>query len=420
MVCFVNRSHTSPENKESIKSDIYKFLFIANNGSLLVSIIYLAEVYRASGFAPFTIGLLILIIGSLCYLKNLSDGCLAQFFHPDKIKYLCNIPCTIIKLVKVSYECCRCEYYDIVTITEYSDGTVVKETCCISIICLIWNIFCLMIKIVSTFFTVISYYIFLGFFWVFWKIFQFIYLKHLAEEKNEKNKVNGNVDNQPVDSHQINEEDKVINFAENKDNNQVNVFVNNNIEQSNINTNNQHTQNNQNNHTNNLPENPITDLNFNNDCQQDININFSNQQRNDHNYNNYYNFKRDDQEEKIDSERGEILDVNRKPKKPSNNINNYKEYKSENKNIYNINNDNKNIDYINDGSIMDNNNEGYNNNENNDNEKPAPNLGEIENHYKMGNEKEENKNQKRKEERPRELEFNNSSQNEDKLYDVII
>ena len=73
MLCFVNRSHTSPEKKEQIKSEIYKFLFIANNGSLLVSIIYLTEVYRASGFAPFTIGLLILIIGSLCYLKNLSD-----------------------------------------------------------------------------------------------------------------------------------------------------------------------------------------------------------------------------------------------------------------------------------------------------------------------------------------------------------
>ena len=429
MICFVNRSNTSPEYKERVKSDIYKFLFIANNGSLLVSIIYLAEVYRASGFAPFTIGLLILIIGSLCYLKNLSDGCLAEFFHPDKIKYLCNIPCMIIKLVKVTYECCRCEYYNIETIKVYRDGTVVKETWCTSIICLIWNIICLMIKIVSTFFTVISYYIFLGFFWVIWKIFQIIYLKHLAEEKNQNNNenenvdnqpVNENVDNQPVDSHINKIQTQVINVVRNNDNNQVNVIVNNNIGQSDINTNNQYMSNIQNNYTSNIPRNSITNPNYNNDSQHNSNINFSNKQRNDINYNNYYKVKRDGQEEKIDSERGEILDVNRKPKKPSNNINNNKDYDGENKNIYNINNVNKNADNINDGSNIENNNQGYNNNENNYNQKPAPNLGEFENHYAMNNEEEENKGRGENEERPNELEFNNNSQSEDKLYDVII
>ena len=417
MICFVNRSQTPPEYKERIKSDIYKFLFIANNGSLLVSIIYLAEVYRASGFAPFTIGLLILIIGSLCYLKNLSDGCLAQFFHPDKIKYLCNIPCTIIKLVKVTYECCRCEYYNIEAIKVYRDGTVVKETWCTSIICLVWNIFCLMIKIVSTFFTVISYYIFLGFFWVFWKIFQIIYLKRLAEEKKEINNVNENVDNHPDNSHQTNGQTQVIKVEKNHDNNQVNANINNNIGKSDIYMNNQYNQNIQNNYTNNSPGYPITNRDVSNVYHQDTNINFYHQQRNNNNDNNYFNAKRDYQEEKIDSERGEILGI-KKPKNPSNNINNYKDYEGETKKIY-INNTNINIDNINDRSNMDNNSQGLNNNENNDNEKPAPNLGEIENHYEMNNE-EEKKNQKRNEERLKESEFNNNSQSEDKLYDVIL
>ena len=234
--------------------------------------------------------------------------------------------------------------------------------------------------------------------------------------KNEINNVNENVDNQPVDNHQINEQAQVINVARNNDNNQVTTI--NNKGQSDINTNNQYIKNNQNNYTNNLPEYPITNRDDNNDIQKDININFSNQQRNNNNDNNYFNVKRDDQEEKIDSERGEILDI-KKPKNPSNNINNYKDYEGETKKIY-INNTNINIDNINDRSNMDNNNQGLNNNENNDNEKPAPNLGEIENHYEMGNEEEENKNQKIKEERPKESIFNNYSQSEDKFYDDII
>ena len=52
MICFINGSHTPPEGKEFLKSHIYKFLFIANNGALLVSVNCLAEVYSNSGFAP--------------------------------------------------------------------------------------------------------------------------------------------------------------------------------------------------------------------------------------------------------------------------------------------------------------------------------------------------------------------------------
>ena len=40
MISIINRSPISQDIKESIKADIWRFLFIANNGSLLVSIIF--------------------------------------------------------------------------------------------------------------------------------------------------------------------------------------------------------------------------------------------------------------------------------------------------------------------------------------------------------------------------------------------
>ena len=101
MISIINRSPISQDIKESIKADIWRFLFIANNGSLLVSIIFLSEVYSISGFAPFGLGLTILIIGTIYYLRKINDECLAQFFAENKMELLCKIPCLIIKIVDI-------------------------------------------------------------------------------------------------------------------------------------------------------------------------------------------------------------------------------------------------------------------------------------------------------------------------------
>jgi hypothetical protein len=97
MISIINRSPISQDIKENMKADIWRFLFIANNGSLLVSIIFLSEVYSISGFAPFGLGLTILIIGTICYLCKINDECLAQFFAENKMELLCKIPGLIIK-----------------------------------------------------------------------------------------------------------------------------------------------------------------------------------------------------------------------------------------------------------------------------------------------------------------------------------
>ena len=161
LVTIINRSGISNEKKDEIKSDILMFLFFANNGSLIVSIICVSTVFRIMGFAPFGIGLVILIIGIIYYIIKYKGKCIEEFFSHNEVKYLSKLPCTIIELIrKNTFECCRCEYYDIITITKYSDGTKEKSYCCTSICCFFWNVTCFLIKILTTIFMVIVYYLF--------------------------------------------------------------------------------------------------------------------------------------------------------------------------------------------------------------------------------------------------------------------
>ena len=101
----------------------------------------------------------------MCYVHKINDRCLAEFYSDNKIQSLCRILYFILKIVRYTFECYRFEYYDIVIVTKYSEG--IKETgvYCTSIICLLWNVLSLIIKNTSTLFTIIVYYIFLGFFW---------------------------------------------------------------------------------------------------------------------------------------------------------------------------------------------------------------------------------------------------------------
>ena len=118
LIGIINRSPKPPEMKEKMKNDIWIFLFIASNGTLLISVIFLVEVFSAQGFAPFGLGLTILIAGIICYVRKINDNCLAEFYSDNKIQSLCRIPCFILKIVRYTFECCRCKYYDIVTVTQ--------------------------------------------------------------------------------------------------------------------------------------------------------------------------------------------------------------------------------------------------------------------------------------------------------------
>ena len=194
MVCIISRSEIKPEYEKEIKKNLFLFLYFANNGSLFVSLIFLASVFKASGFLPFGIGLVVLGVGTFYYVSKLKANCkeiLSDDNNNTKVKNLIKIPCTIIDIIKYTYECCRCEYYDIKIKTKYTDGTKETTYCCSSILCLFWNIYWLVVKVVTTFFMIIAYYIFFGIFLIFWLLAKLIYFKLIKksgqEEKSQEN-----------------------------------------------------------------------------------------------------------------------------------------------------------------------------------------------------------------------------------------
>ncbi len=194
IIAIINRSPINPTAKDELKSGILKFLYMANNGALLVSIIFISSVFEISGFAPFGLGIIIFTIGSLYYICNLKENLVVVFFDNNTTEELCCLPGLMIKLVRYTYECCRCEYYDIVETRVYYDGHVEQTTYCTSCICLIWNLYWLFVKIITTFFTIISYEIFLVLFLLFRLIAKAIYLNCCIKEENNEN--NGNEANE--------------------------------------------------------------------------------------------------------------------------------------------------------------------------------------------------------------------------------
>ena len=192
IIVIIKRSRLLPQFKEQLKSGILKFLFYANNGALLVSIIFISSVYKISGFAPIGFGLIILTIGTIYYLCNNRENLITIIFERNNAEQLCRLPGLILKLVRYTFECCRCEYYDITVTTIYVDGHVEHTTYCTSILCFIWNLYWLFVKIISTFFTIISYYIFLGLFLLVRMIAKAIYYKYCikADNSNDVNNVN--------------------------------------------------------------------------------------------------------------------------------------------------------------------------------------------------------------------------------------
>ena len=215
VIALINRSRLHPQMKEHLKSGILKFLYMANNGALLVSIIFISSLYEIMGFAPIALGIIILSIGSIYYLCNLEDNWVVIFFNNNQVEELCRLPGLMIKLVRHTFECCRCEYYDVTFITKYSDGRVEKETWCTSLICLVWNFFCLILKIMSTFFTIISYYIFLALFLLIRMIAKVIYYRCCIKEEEPSPDNGGNVEN--------NQEVKVNNGDDNDNEKDINV-----------------------------------------------------------------------------------------------------------------------------------------------------------------------------------------------------
>ena len=144
---------------------VWKFMFMANNGTLVAAGINIFDIHNMYiDSSPFLLGTLVFIIGGICYLRKFISECNASYaelyFQSNPFQYWCNIPCFIWTLIGLTDPCCRSETY---TVTTYADGHTESTYCCN----VMWNCFIKVIKRLAFFFTAISYYIFILFVMIF-------------------------------------------------------------------------------------------------------------------------------------------------------------------------------------------------------------------------------------------------------------
>ena len=153
--------------------DVWKFIYMANNGTLLASGINIFDIKNILvDSSPFTIGAIIFIIGSICYIKDFIRRCdknyVYYYFSYDTLLEWFRLPCFIISLIDLTDPCCRSNSYTVVT---YTDGHTESDYCCH----VMWNCFIKIMKRLALFFTVLSFYFFLVFFCIFWFAGKLIY-----------------------------------------------------------------------------------------------------------------------------------------------------------------------------------------------------------------------------------------------------
>ena len=138
--------------------DVYKFMFFANNGILVVSGVNIFDIKNLIiDSSPFALSAIVFIMGCIYYIYKYCQTCTLQFaekyFNSDYLDELSKIPCFIWSLKVLSDACCRSESY---TVTTYPDGHTESTECCHYM----WNCFIYIVKRLAIIFSMISYYIF--------------------------------------------------------------------------------------------------------------------------------------------------------------------------------------------------------------------------------------------------------------------
>ena len=153
--------------------NVLKFIYMANNGYLFVSLI--DNVMKASGISIATLGISIVIcvIGTLIYLikfcKAIFSNFFEQYFSFDMLKSWFSLPCEYVwRFMALTDPCCRIDHY---TITTYSDGTQTNDKCLVDCC----NTVTFLTKRLSLILSIIVYFIFLLMLSVVWFIIKMIY-----------------------------------------------------------------------------------------------------------------------------------------------------------------------------------------------------------------------------------------------------
>jgi len=285
--------------------EVWKFMFFANNGILVASSVNVFNIKNLIiDSSPFALSTIVFIIGCIYYIAKYCQTCSMEFafkyFQCDYLGELYKIPCFVWSLIGLTDPCCISNTY---TVTIYADGHTESNECCMRM----WNCFIYVIKRLALIFSIVSFYIFLLFYFIFWLIAKSIYLLVLKckverEENPEiyKPQPQGNINlgNNPININVINilgSRDEINNEIGQQPG--VQTVTNN---QNNINNNYNNTERNQNMNNDNInniyydTNNNINNNNDNNNINYDTNnnnnniLNVNSLQNNNHNHTNMF------------------------------------------------------------------------------------------------------------------------------------
>jgi hypothetical protein len=287
--------------------EVWKFMFFANNGILVASSVNVFNIKNLIiDSSPFALSTIVFIIGCIYYIAKYCQTCSMEFafkyFQCDYLGELYKIPCFVWSLIGLTDPCCTSNTY---TVTIYADGHTESNECCVRM----WNCFIYVIKRLALIFSIVSFYIFLLFYFIFWLIAKSIYLLVLKckverEENPEiyKPQPQGNINlgNNPININVINilgSRDEINNEigqqpgVQTVTNNQNNINNNYNNTERNQNMNNDNINNiyydtNSNINNNNINDNNNINYDTNNNNNNILNVN--SHQNNNHNHTNMF------------------------------------------------------------------------------------------------------------------------------------
>lgn len=171
----------SKTNDDKAATSILRFMFFANNGALIGTIInILIVVDNLLNYTPLIISSIIFAIGAIYFLIKYMNKCNREYAENTYFtgKYLCetwSLPCVVYKNFHLIFKCC-----------EDKTCIVVGDSCCICILYLL-EIIIAMIIFLALALSILSFYIFAIIYSFFWLLAKRIYSCQCKKKRNIKN-----------------------------------------------------------------------------------------------------------------------------------------------------------------------------------------------------------------------------------------
>ena len=165
-------------------NNIWKFLFIADGGILVLTFInFLCHPKKQIiDVTPFVLAAIVFVCGGIFYIYKFIKKCnpsyAEDYFGKDKLCELFKIPSSMWTFIGLTDPCCR---RDKILVWRDEYGNIQTDVCCV----IIWNGFIWFFKRFALLCSTICYYLFVLFYLLFWLLAKVIY-NHLYKQKNER------------------------------------------------------------------------------------------------------------------------------------------------------------------------------------------------------------------------------------------